>query len=122
MGLNPTILRQAQDLASFSALQITQPSPATPTASGLVLGREARVQDHLGKDRNPRDSRPHSNPARNRVHRPKRTYASRDSSACASAISGISGVGENLLRHTVYIGLREDKPASDVRREVARVP
>jgi hypothetical protein len=25
MGLNPTIFRQAQDCASFSALQITQP-------------------------------------------------------------------------------------------------
>jgi hypothetical protein len=37
--LNPAILRQAQDLASFSALQITQPSPATPyRASGFVLG------------------------------------------------------------------------------------
>jgi hypothetical protein len=29
MGLNPTILRQAQDFASFSALQITQSSLAT---------------------------------------------------------------------------------------------
>ena len=27
MGLNPTIFRQAQDFASFSALQITQPYP-----------------------------------------------------------------------------------------------
>src|ERR1700727_2385688 len=26
----------------------------------------------------------------------------------------------NLLRHTVYTGLREDKPADQVRREVAR--
>jgi hypothetical protein len=26
----------------------------------------------------------------------------------------------NLLRHTVYVGLREDKPAGDVRREAAR--
>jgi ATP-dependent DNA ligase len=24
---------------------------------------------------------------------------------------------DNLLRHTVYVGLREDKPASQVRRE-----
>jgi hypothetical protein len=35
MGLNPKILRQAQDLASFSALQITQPSLATPTARAV---------------------------------------------------------------------------------------
>jgi bifunctional non-homologous end joining protein LigD len=31
---------------------------------------------------------------------------------------------DNLLRQTVYEGLREDKPATDVRREVphAKVP
>jgi hypothetical protein len=51
--LNPTILRQAQDLTSFSALQITQPSPATPTARGLVLGREADLQGLRGKARCP---------------------------------------------------------------------
>jgi hypothetical protein len=32
--------------------------------------------------------------ARTRLHRPKRSYASCDSSACVSTISGISGVGE----------------------------
>jgi hypothetical protein len=32
--------------------------------------------------------------ARNRVHRPRRSYASCDSSTCVSTISGISGVGE----------------------------
>src|SRR5271166_4005492 len=32
--------------------------------------------------------------AGNQLHCPKQTYGSRDSSACASAISGISGVGE----------------------------
>jgi ATP-dependent DNA ligase len=26
---------------------------------------------------------------------------------------------DGLLRHTVYVGLREDKPATDVRRESA---
>jgi ATP-dependent DNA ligase len=27
---------------------------------------------------------------------------------------------DNLLRHTVYVGLREDKPADQERRETAR--
>jgi hypothetical protein len=44
-GVEPRDLRQAQDLASFSALQITQPSPATPyRASGFVQGRKAALQ------------------------------------------------------------------------------
>jgi hypothetical protein len=29
---------------------------------------------------------------------------------------------DNLLRHTVYVGLRENKPADQVRRKVARTP
>ena len=28
---------------------------------------------------------------------------------------------DGLLRHTVYVGLREDKPATDVRRESAEI-
>jgi ATP-dependent DNA ligase len=33
-------------------------------------------------------------------------------------ITYLTWTAENLLRHTVYVGLREDKPATDVRREV----
>jgi hypothetical protein len=29
----------------------------------------------------------------------------------------MTSTADNLLRHTVYIGLREDKPADQVRRE-----
>src|SRR5271155_5230412 len=36
----------------------------------------------------------HSIARENRLHRPERPYAKRSISACASAISGISGVGE----------------------------
>jgi bifunctional non-homologous end joining protein LigD len=36
-------------------------------------------------------------------------------------ITYLTWTADNLLRHTVYIGLREDKPATDVRREVARI-
>jgi ATP-dependent DNA ligase len=43
MGLNPTILRQAQDLASFSALQITQPSPATPNILFKALAADGAI-------------------------------------------------------------------------------
>jgi bifunctional non-homologous end joining protein LigD len=32
-------------------------------------------------------------------------------------ITYLTWTADNLLRHTVYVGLREDKPASDVRRE-----
>jgi ATP-dependent DNA ligase len=35
-------------------------------------------------------------------------------------ITYLTWTADNLLRHTVYIGLREDKPADQVRREVAR--
>jgi DNA ligase D-like protein (predicted ligase) len=34
-------------------------------------------------------------------------------------ITYLTWTADNLLRHTVYVGLREDKPATDVRREVA---
>jgi hypothetical protein len=37
--LNPTILRQAQDFASFSALQITQPSLAIRFSSRVETSR-----------------------------------------------------------------------------------
>src|ERR1700760_1093060 len=35
-------------------------------------------------------------------------------------ITYLTWTADNLLRHTVYVGLREDKPADQVRREVAR--
>jgi hypothetical protein len=31
----------------------------------------------------------------------------------------LTWTADNLLRHTVYVGLREDKPAADVGREAA---
>jgi DNA ligase D-like protein (predicted ligase) len=36
-------------------------------------------------------------------------------------IAYLTWTAENLLRHTVYVGLREDKPAVEVRREAVRV-
>jgi DNA ligase D-like protein (predicted ligase) len=36
-------------------------------------------------------------------------------------ITYLTWTADNLLRHTVYLGLREDEPAMDIRREVARV-
>jgi bifunctional non-homologous end joining protein LigD len=38
----------------------------------------------------------------------------------AAEITYLTWTADNLLRHTVYVGLREDKPAGDVRREAAR--
>jgi ATP-dependent DNA ligase len=35
-------------------------------------------------------------------------------------ITYLTWTADNLLRHTVYVGLREDKPAMDVQREAAR--
>jgi ATP-dependent DNA ligase len=35
-------------------------------------------------------------------------------------ITYLTWTADNLLRHTVYVGLREDKRALDVRREAAR--
>jgi ATP-dependent DNA ligase len=35
-------------------------------------------------------------------------------------INYLTWTADSLLRHTVYVGLREDKPAMDVRREIAR--
>jgi ATP dependent DNA ligase C terminal region len=35
-------------------------------------------------------------------------------------ITYLTWTADGLLRHTVYIGLREDKPADQVRREVSR--
>jgi DNA ligase D-like protein (predicted ligase) len=35
-------------------------------------------------------------------------------------ITYLTWTADGLLRHTVYVGLREDKPATEVRREVAR--
>jgi DNA ligase D-like protein (predicted ligase) len=36
-------------------------------------------------------------------------------------ITYLTWTADNLLRHTVYIGLREDKPAEQIRREIVRV-
>ena len=36
-------------------------------------------------------------------------------------ITYLTWTADNLLRHTVYVGLREDKPATEVRREAAGV-
>jgi ATP-dependent DNA ligase len=36
-------------------------------------------------------------------------------------ITYLTWTGDGLLRHTVYVGLREDKPAKDVRREAPGV-
>jgi ATP-dependent DNA ligase len=35
-------------------------------------------------------------------------------------ITYLTWTADNLLRHTVYVGLREDKAATDVRREAGR--
>jgi bifunctional non-homologous end joining protein LigD len=35
-------------------------------------------------------------------------------------ITYLTWTADNLLRQTVYVGLREDKPAEEVRRETAR--
>jgi ATP-dependent DNA ligase len=35
-------------------------------------------------------------------------------------ITYLTWTADNLLRHTVYVGLRGDKPAEQVRREVVR--
>ena len=35
-------------------------------------------------------------------------------------ITYLTWTADNLLRHTVYVGLRADKPADQVRREAAR--
>ena len=35
-------------------------------------------------------------------------------------ITYLTWTADNLLRQTVYVGLREDKPADQVRRETAR--
>jgi ATP-dependent DNA ligase len=34
-------------------------------------------------------------------------------------VTYLTWTGDNLLRHTVFIGLREDKPAKEVRKEIA---
>jgi DNA ligase D-like protein (predicted ligase) len=36
-------------------------------------------------------------------------------------ITYLTWTADDLLRHTVYVGLREDKPATDIRRETASV-
>jgi ATP-dependent DNA ligase len=36
-------------------------------------------------------------------------------------ITYLTWTADGLLRHTVFVGLREDKPPGDVRREAARV-
>jgi hypothetical protein len=39
----------------------------------------------------------------------------------ASPLTYVTWTADNLLRHTVYVGLREDKPAAEVRREASRI-
>ena len=39
----------------------------------------------------------------------------------AAEITYLTWTADSLLRQTVYVGLWEDKPAADVRREAARV-
>jgi hypothetical protein len=62
-----------------------------PTA----LGGERAYEDRFVKDRSPRESR-HSVES-GKYASPERPYAKRSISASASAISGISGVGEKPL-------------------------
>jgi len=38
----------------------------------------------------------------------------------AFQLSYLTWTADNLLRHTVYVGLREDRPANQVRREISR--
>ena len=40
----------------------------------------------------------------------------------APTITYLGRTDEPLLRHTVFVGLRDDKPAREVRREVASRP
>jgi bifunctional non-homologous end joining protein LigD len=35
-------------------------------------------------------------------------------------VTYLTWTADNMLRHTVYVGLREDNPAVQVRREAAR--
>ena len=37
-------------------------------------------------------------------------------------ITYLTWTADNLVRHAVYVGLREDKPATEVRREAPRIP
>ncbi len=65
-------------------------SASTPSSA---MGGERAYRRRAGNSRN----RPETGHSALRVpphHHPKRPYAKRSSSACASAISGISGVGE----------------------------
>lgn len=41
--------------------------------------------------------------------------------ACRREASFLTWTADSLLRHTVYVGLREDKRATEVRREIAVV-
>ena len=42
------------------------------------------------------------------------------SSSISRRITYLTCTADNLLRHTVYVGVREEKPAKQVRREDAR--
>jgi ATP-dependent DNA ligase len=71
----------------------------------------ARTTSPLG-DRPPRTTRFGSPLVLSRVHwvEPK----------LVAEITYLTWTADNLLRHTVYVGLPEDKPATEVRREVVK--
>ena len=52
--------------------------------------------------------------------RKKERAARKPPSVAVAEITYRTWTADNLLRHTVYVGLREDKRAEEVRREVAR--
>jgi hypothetical protein len=87
-------------LATAAVIAIDIPPPRragagrpTPASVNVAKGRRA---DLKGSPREGTDCAPsrHFIPGTNGFNRPKRHYAKRSISACASAISGISGVGE----------------------------
>ena len=43
-----------------------------------------------------------------------------ESPRLVAKITYVTWVADNLLRHTVYVDLRKDKPAAEVRKEAAR--
>jgi|HubBroStandDraft_3_1064219.scaffolds.fasta_scaffold25027_1 ATP-dependent DNA ligase len=59
-------------------------------------------------------STPQPGSANRRKGRPKAALVA------VAEITYLTWKADNLLRHTVYVGLREDKSADQVRRETAR--
>ena len=50
----------------------------------------------------------------------KKSYVVDPSRPPRTKITYLTWTADGLLRHTVYVGLREDKPADEVRKEAAR--